>query len=165
MLVIRLLDGRPNHISIYGATCSFREHQPDFLAIDIKYHVSSHLINLTLSEERQGARYLFTFCSGLCHHSHMPPSMRLRKVVTSVTSIKEFYWRLWFGDEENLPELNVRDTFVGPDVNISASDVEALCAVVGNQQEKFGGVGADTGSDSGVGVPMIVISYVTCKYY
>ena len=91
--------------------------------------------------------------------------MRLQKVVTSVTSIKEFYWRLWFGDEENLPELNVHDAFIGPDVSISASDVEALCAVVGNQQEKFGGVGADTGSDSGVGVPMIVISYATCKYY
>jgi len=49
MLVIRLLDGQPNHIAIYGATRSFRQHQPDFLAVDIKYHVSSHLINLTLS--------------------------------------------------------------------------------------------------------------------
>ena len=55
MLVIRLLDGQPNHTSIYGAACSFGEHQPDFLAVDIKYHVSSHLIKLTLSEERQGS--------------------------------------------------------------------------------------------------------------
>ena len=47
MLVIRLLDSQPNHIAIYGATRSFRQHQPDFLTVDIKYHVSSHLINLS----------------------------------------------------------------------------------------------------------------------
>jgi fatty acid synthase subunit alpha len=53
------------------------------------------------------------------------------------TRIKEFYWQLWFGDEEKLPELGVRDTFTGPEVTISANDVEAFCAMVGNQQEKF----------------------------
>jgi len=62
--------------------------------------------------------------------------------------IKEFYWQLWFGDDEGLPELNVRDTFVGPDVTISASDVEAFCAVVGNQ-ENFKTVRTD-----GVKAPM-----------
>jgi enoyl reductase-like protein len=51
--------------------------------------------------------------------------------------IKEFYWRLWFGDDEEPQDLDVRDTFTGPEVTISASDVEAFCAVVGNQQEKF----------------------------
>ncbi len=51
--------------------------------------------------------------------------------------ITEFYWRLWFGDDEEPQDLDVRDTFTGPEVTISADDVEAFCAVVGNQQEKF----------------------------
>src|SRR6266705_3381737 len=41
--------------SVVQTNLAFGEHQPDFLAIDIKYHVSSHLIKLTLSEERQGS--------------------------------------------------------------------------------------------------------------
>ena len=54
-LVIQLLDGQPNHISVHNATHLFGKHQPDFLTIDIKYDVSSHLINLTLFEEHQGS--------------------------------------------------------------------------------------------------------------
>jgi fatty acid synthase subunit alpha, fungi type len=40
-IVIRFLGDQPN------------QHQPDFLAADIRYDVSSRLINLTLFEERQ----------------------------------------------------------------------------------------------------------------
>jgi fatty acid synthase subunit alpha, fungi type len=111
-LIIRLLGGQPHHLSVYGATRSFASHQFDFLAVDIKYNPSSRLISLTLFEERQ----------------EVTEGRNKR--------IKEFYWRLWFGDEEKLPELNVRGTFTGEEVTISARDVEAFCAVVGNQQEK-----------------------------
>lgn len=51
--------------------------------------------------------------------------------------IKEFYWRLWFGDNEVLPEIDVRETFTGPEVTITAQDVDAFCNVVGNQSEAF----------------------------
>jgi fatty acid synthase subunit alpha, fungi type len=51
--------------------------------------------------------------------------------------IKEFYWRLWFSDEQEPRDLDVRDTFTGPEVTISANDVKVFCAVVGNQQEKL----------------------------
>jgi hypothetical protein len=134
-LVIHLLDGQPNHISIHGAARSFGEHQPDFLAVDIKYDISSRLISLTLFEERQGSAVPLHL-----QFRYMPsqPYAPIHEVAEGRNQrIKEFYWRLWFGDEETLPELNVRDAFVGPDVKISASDVEAFCAVVGNQQEKF----------------------------
>jgi len=57
--------------------------------------------------------------------------------------IKEFYWRLWLGDDKEPQDLDVRDIFTGPEVTISAIDVEAFCAVVGNRQEKFNRVRAD----------------------
>jgi len=140
-LVIRLLDGQPNHISVYGAARSFGEHQPDFLAVDIKYNVSSRLISLTLFEERQRCAVPLYL---QFKYEPSQPYAPIHEVAEGRNKrIKEFYWRLWFGDEEELPELNVRDTFVGPEVTISASDVEAFCAVVGNQQEKFKTVRTD----------------------
>jgi fatty acid synthase subunit alpha, fungi type len=49
--------------------------------------------------------------------------------------IKEFYWKLWFGDNQVLPNIGIRDTFVGPDVTIDAAAVERFCSVVGCQGE------------------------------
>ena len=57
--------------------------------------------------------------------------------------IKEFYWQLWFGDDKEPQDLDVCDTFTSPDVSISANDVKAFCAAVGNQQEKFKTVHTD----------------------
>ncbi|KDN33898.1 hypothetical protein RSAG8_13015, partial [Rhizoctonia solani AG-8 WAC10335] len=51
--------------------------------------------------------------------------------------IKEFYWKLWFGDNEALPEIDIRDTFDGSEVTITTETVERFCAVVGNQGEQF----------------------------
>jgi len=51
--------------------------------------------------------------------------------------IKAFYWKLWYGDDEVLPAIGIRDKFVGPEVTILAEDVEQFCAVVGNRAENF----------------------------
>jgi acyl dehydratase len=140
-IVIRLLDDQPNHISIYGAARSFGEHQPDFLAVDIRYDVSSRLINLTLFEDRQ--RNAVPLHLQFSYEPSQPYAPIHEIAEGRNKRIKEFYWRLWFGDDEELPELDVRDTFTSPEVTISASDVEAFCAVVGNQQEEFKTVRTD----------------------
>jgi fatty acid synthase subunit alpha, fungi type len=134
-IVIRLLGDQPNQFSIYGAARSIGQHQPDFLAVDIRYDVSSRLINLTLFEERQNdAVPLYLQFKYEPSHPYAP----IHEIVEGRNKrIKEFYWRLWFGDDEEPQDLDVRDTFTGPEVTISANDVEAFCAVVGNQQEKF----------------------------
>jgi len=51
--------------------------------------------------------------------------------------IKEFYWKLWYGDSSVMPTLDIRDTFTGPDITIDAASVERFCGVVGNQGEFF----------------------------
>ena len=140
-IVFRLLGDQPNQFSIYGAARSFRQHQPDFLAADIRYDVSSRLINLTLFEERQhdAVPLYLQFKYGPSH-----PYAPIHEVVEGRNKrIKEFYWRLWFGSEEYPQDLDVRDTFTGPEITISANDVEAFCAVVRNQQEKFKTVRTD----------------------
>src|SRR6266852_2954558 len=52
--------------------------------------------------------------------------------------IKAFYWRLWFGQDQTLPEaIDHRGELVGPEVTIDAAAIERFCDVVGNQGEKF----------------------------
>lgn len=51
--------------------------------------------------------------------------------------IKEFYWKLWYGDNEVLPNVDIKEKLVGPEVTITAEEVEEFCAVVGNQGESF----------------------------
>ena len=57
--------------------------------------------------------------------------------------VKVFYWQLWFTDDEEPQDLEVCDTFTGPEVTISASDVEAFCTVVGDHFNKIMTVGWD----------------------
>jgi fatty acid synthase subunit alpha, fungi type len=51
--------------------------------------------------------------------------------------IKEFYWKLWYGDDSTMPDLGIHDTFTGPEVTIQAADVDLFCSVVGNAGESF----------------------------
>ena len=139
-VVICLFGDQSNQISIYGAACSFGHHQPDFLTVNIRYNISSHLINLTLFEEHWHDVDLSIFSANMNHCIHICPSMRLWK---AKTTIKEFYWQLWFSDDKELQDLDVRSTFTNPKVTISVNDVQAFCVVVGNQQEKFKTVHTD----------------------
>ena len=51
--------------------------------------------------------------------------------------IKAFYWKLWYGDNEDLPAIDIWEKFVGPEVTILAEDMKQFCVVVGNQGESF----------------------------
>ena len=120
-IVIRLLSDQPNH----GAARSFGQHQPGFLAADIRYDVSSHLINLTLFEDR--------------HHDALPLYLQFKYEPSHPYAPihKDFYWQLWFSDDKAHQYLNIYDIFTGPEATISVNDVEAFCVVVDNQQESL----------------------------
>ena len=50
--------------------------------------------------------------------------------------IKHLHWKLWYGVNEVLPTINIRDKFM-PEATIETEAVEMFCAVVGNQSENF----------------------------
>ena len=140
-IVIHLLGDQPNQFSIYGAARSFGQRQPDFLTVDIRCVATSRLINLSLFEERQhDAVPLYLQFKYEPLHPYVP----IHEIVEGRNKrFKASYWRLWFGDDEEPLDLDVRDTFTGPEVTISANDVEAFCLVVGNRQERFKTVRTD----------------------
>jgi fatty acid synthase subunit alpha len=134
-------NGQPDRIALYGAARSFGAHKNDFKAVEVAYDAASRMINLTMFEDRRDSSVPL-----MLQFVYKPeqPYAPIHEVSEGRNErIKGFYWRLWFGDNEKLPALNVRDTFTGPEVTISAADVETFCAVVGNQQEAFKTTRAD----------------------
>ncbi|OBZ72637.1 Fatty acid synthase subunit beta [Grifola frondosa] len=141
-VVIETNDDSPMSISLYGGARSYGAHKREFKAVEAKFIPSSSVIEVTMFEDRRDV-------SVPLHLQFVyKPSMGFAPIHEVAgdrnTRIKQFYWKLWFGDNETLPEINVRDTFTGPDVTIAAEDVESFCAVVGNQGEAFKSTRSET---------------------
>ncbi|KAH9945014.1 fatty acid synthase [Epithele typhae] len=134
-VVVESDGSRPSKVSVYGAARSYGPHDPAFKVVEITFNASSSMINLVLFEERRDTavplRFQFLY----------KPSMGFAPIHEVAEGrnkhIKQFYWKLWFGDSEALPEIGLRETFTGPEVVIDEDDVETFCAVVGNQGEAF----------------------------
>lgn len=134
-LVVDKEGDSPTSVTIYGAGRSHGAHKSGFKAVEIIYTASSGLIDVTFFEDRQDVAVPLPF-----QFKYVPTmgSMPIHEVFEGRSGrIKDFYWRLWFGDDQSRPELDVHETFIGPEVIISAHDVETFCNVVGNQNEAF----------------------------
>ncbi|KAJ7019830.1 fatty acid synthase [Mycena alexandri] len=134
--VVVAYDGAsPVSVTVYGAARSYGQHKPTFKAVEIKFTAASKLIDVTLFEDRRDVSV------PLALQFEYKPSLGfapIHEIATGRnTRIKEFYWKLWYGDDAVLPEIDIRETFHGPEVTIEASAVEQFCAVVGNQGESF----------------------------
>ena len=115
--------------------CSYGLHDPEFKATEIVHNSSTNMINVTIYEERHQVSVPLTL------QFEYKPSMGsapIHEIIAGCNDcIKAFYWKLWYGDDSALPDIDIRDTFTGPEVTIEATEVERFCAVVGNQGETF----------------------------
>lgn len=134
-VVIHLQGATPTGIDVFGAIRSYGSQKVDFKAVEIKYAPGTKAIDITIFEERRGVAVPISM-----KFNYVPSlgSVPIHEVADGRNlRIKDFYWRLWFGDNETLPSIGVRETFVGPETAITAKDVETFCNVVGNQSEAF----------------------------
>ncbi|KAH7913599.1 hypothetical protein BJ138DRAFT_606981 [Hygrophoropsis aurantiaca] len=134
-IVVGVQESAPTSLTVYGSGRSHGTHKPNFKALEITYKAASQSIDVTIFEDRREVSVPLSL-----QFKYVPSmgSTPIHEVVDDRNHrIKQFYWKLWFGDNESLPEINIRETFIGPEVTISASDVEAFCGVVGNQGEQF----------------------------
>lgn len=136
-VVVESVNGRPITVSLYGSARSYGEHKSTFKALEVKYSEKDQTISLLLFEERRDVavplQLLFVF------HPEMAFAPIHEVEEGRNNRIKQFYWKLWFGDDSDLPKLDARAVFKGPDVIIEPSQVEQFCAVVGNQSEAYQG--------------------------
>lgn len=141
VIVEKSADSAPKSLSFYGSARSHGVHDSGFKALEISYNQSSKQITVKAFEERGGVSVPLTLL-----FSYRPDmgSAPIHEVAEGRnTRIKEFYWKLWFGDNSSLPNIGLRDVLTGPEVTIDASHVERFCSVVGNDGEVFKTVRAE----------------------
>ncbi|TFK33214.1 fatty acid synthase [Crucibulum laeve] len=135
IVVVGYTGSYPSSVTVYGAARSYGEHKSNFKAVEIQYDTTSKLIDVTIFEDRRDVSVPLTLQFQYKPSQGFAPIHEI--AIGRNTRIKEFYWKLWYGDDEVLPQIDIRETFVGPEVTINAKDVEQFCAVVGNQGESF----------------------------
>ena len=122
-------------ISVRGAARSYGVHNPDFEAISVKYDATSRYIAVTVYEDRRDISVPLNFTFVYRPDQGFSP---IHEAVEGRNQrIKEFYWKLWFGENAAVPEIHIRDKFIGPEVTIDAATVERFCSIIGNQGESF----------------------------
>ena len=134
-VVVKYAGSLPLSVIVYGAALSYVEHIPTFKALSIVFKSETKIIDLTMFEEHQDVAIPLSLQFQYCPSQGFAP---IHKIASGHNErIKQFYWKLWFGDDEVLPNIDIHENFVGPDVTINSNDVERFCAVAGNQGESF----------------------------
>jgi fatty acid synthase subunit alpha len=134
-VIITSSGGLPSSVTVHGAARSYGAHKPSFKAVEIQYDSTSKLIDMTMYEERQDTSVPLSLQFEYKPSNGFAP---IHEIATGRNSrIKQFYWKLWYGDDAVLPTIDIHETFIGPEVVIEATAVETFCAVVGNQGESF----------------------------
>jgi fatty acid synthase subunit alpha, fungi type len=130
-----VVNAASSSVTLYGAGRSFGPHPEDFESVNAEFDAESSKIFLTMFEERAGVsvplqlEFLYRPDQGFAP---------IHEVADGRTSrIKDFYWRLWFGDELSMPKLESRQTFHGPETTVEAREIERFCSVVLNDGEAF----------------------------
>src|SRR3984957_18178288 len=134
-VVVALADSFPLSVTVYGAARSYSTHKKTFKAVEIRYEAASKMINVTIFEDRRDVSVPLQL--QFIYQPSMGSAPIHEVAVGRNARIKEFYWRLWYGDEATLQSLDIRDTFTGPEITIDVAAVETFCGVVGNQGESF----------------------------
>jgi enoyl reductase-like protein len=129
-VVVKSAGTLPLSVAVYGAARSYGEHMPTFKALSIVFNPETKLIDLTLFEERQDVAVPLSLQFQYCPSQEFAP---IHEIASGRNErFKQFYLKLWFGDSEVLPNIDIHENFVGPDAAINFSDVEQFCAVAGN---------------------------------
>ena len=130
--------GSPSSVTVYGGARSFGLHKADFKAVEVTFEPSSRKITLRMFEDRQESSVALPFEFYYRPEQGYAP---IHEIVDGRNKrINAFYWKLWFGDDTESPDIDLRDSYIGPEVTVDASTVERFCSVVGNQSESFASV-------------------------
>ena len=108
-VLVKYAGSLPLSVTIYGAARSYGEHIPTFKALSIVFNPETKLIDLTLFEEHQDVAVPLLLQFQYCPLQGFTP---IHKIASGCNKcIKQFYWKLWFGDDEVLPNINIQSPY------------------------------------------------------
>jgi fatty acid synthase subunit alpha, fungi type len=106
-------------VTLYSAAPSYRKHKPAFKVAEICYQPTSKLINVIIYEDRHDVS------APLHLQFAYKPFMGLAMIHKIAEGhnlwIKEFYWKILYGDDAVLPDIDIRDTFTSPEIMIDVA--------------------------------------------
>ncbi|RXK40211.1 hypothetical protein M231_02485 [Tremella mesenterica] len=132
---IRTAEGVVQSVTLSGSARSSGPHPADFKAVEMSYDTKTRKISLVMNEERRG--YAVPLYFEFIYKPEMGYAPIHEVVEGRNDRIKDFYWRLWFGDDQKLPQLSVNSVFSGEDIVVVPEIVQRFCDVIGNQGESF----------------------------
>jgi fatty acid synthase subunit alpha, fungi type len=115
-------DTTPTSPTVFGAARSYGEHKSNFKAVEIIFNKATKLIHVTIFEDRRDVSVPLHLQFECKPSTGFAPIHEI--VIDRNNLIKEFYWNLWHGDDERLPNVDIHETFVGPEVAINAEMIE-----------------------------------------
>lgn len=128
-------EGEPEKVEVFGAIRSAGNSPKDFKAVELSFDRKTRVITMQLNEERLGSSVPLTFTFEYKPEQGYAPIHEVMEGRNK--AIKDFYWRLWFGDNEKLPSLPLDNTFTCGATTVDPATIQRFCDVVGNQGEKF----------------------------
>jgi fatty acid synthase subunit alpha, fungi type len=123
-----MAEGRILASASMGVALSYGPHKYGFKAAEISC-TSSGRIDITIFKERRNVAVPLSL------HFEYKPSMDSTPIYNEC--IKQFNWKLWYGNSGVLPKIDIRDKFTAPETIVEASAVETFCPVVGNRGKSF----------------------------
>ena len=105
-------------VTVYGAARSYGGYIPTFEALSAVFNPETKLIDLTLFDECQNLAIPLSLQFQYCPSQGFAP---IHEIASGRNErIKQFYWKLWFGDDEVLPDIDIHENFVGPVMRLLA---------------------------------------------
>ncbi|TFY79348.1 hypothetical protein EWM64_g4663 [Hericium alpestre] len=123
-VVLTVDGGVPAKVMLFGAARSHGAHNGQFKAVEVTYDAACCAIDVTIFENCRNTSVPLNL---KFQYEPSQPYVPIYEVRNDL--IKDFYWCLWFGDNEVMPQLDVRETFYSPEVTITAADIETFCGV------------------------------------
>ena len=108
-VVVKYAGSLPLSVTVYGAARSYGEHVPSFKALSIVFNPETKVIDLILFEDRQDVSVPLSLQFQYYPSQGFAP---IHEIASGCNDrIKQFYWKLWFGDNEVLPNIDIHENF------------------------------------------------------
>ncbi|PPQ98107.1 hypothetical protein CVT26_003277 [Gymnopilus dilepis] len=97
----------PSSVAVYGAARSYGGHVDNFKALEIVFIGQTKQIALTFFEEHLGSSIPLSL---QFEYKPLQGFAPIHEIATGHNQcIKEFYWKLWYGNNETLPSIDLRE--------------------------------------------------------
>jgi fatty acid synthase subunit alpha, fungi type len=123
-------DKSPTSLTVFGAARSYSQHKNTFKSVEIVFNKATKLIDVTIFEDRRDVAV------PLHLRFQYKPSAPIHEIAEA-HNIRSSIGSCSTEITRELPDIDIHETFTGPEVTINAKTIERFCTVVGSEDSSF----------------------------